>query len=166
MPLIELETLISAPAELVFDLARSVDLHTISTSSTKEKAVAGKTKGLMELQESVTWEARHLGLTQRLTSQITSFDRPHHFIDEMIKGIFKSFHHEHHFNPMGNKTLMKDLFEYHSPWGTLGKIADNLFLKNYMKAFLTSRNRIIKEYAESDLWRLVLKDQNINDYHD
>jgi hypothetical protein len=40
MPVIELSTSISAPVERVFDLARSIDLHTNSTSSTGERAVA------------------------------------------------------------------------------------------------------------------------------
>ena len=59
MPIIRLETSINADQQAVFDLARSIDLHQISTAHTNERAVAGKTSGLLELNESVTWEARH-----------------------------------------------------------------------------------------------------------
>ena len=79
MPKIELTTEIAAPIEVVFDLARSIDLHEQSTSQTNEKAVAGRTSGLIELGESVTWEATHFFVRQRLTARIVKFERPTHF---------------------------------------------------------------------------------------
>ncbi|MFX8875810.1 hypothetical protein ABTM97_19785, partial [Acinetobacter baumannii] len=77
--------------EKCFDLARSIDLHQISTAETNEKAIAGKTNGLINLNETVTWEATHFGIRQKLTSKITKFDRPYHFRDEQVKGAFKCF---------------------------------------------------------------------------
>jgi adenylyl- and sulfurtransferase ThiI len=41
MPVITLETYINADKQTVFDLARSIDLHQISTKHTNEKAIAG-----------------------------------------------------------------------------------------------------------------------------
>src|ERR1700744_4744274 len=97
MPKIELTTRINAPIDKVFDLARSIDLHMESTKQTGEQAIAGKTSGLIELGESVTWRAKHFGIWQSLTSKITEFDQPNFFVDEMVKGAFKSFRHQHHF---------------------------------------------------------------------
>ena len=59
MPVIELATSIAAPIDRVFDLARSIDLHTNSTSGTGERAVAGVTSGLIGPEQEVTWRARH-----------------------------------------------------------------------------------------------------------
>ena len=67
MSFIKLETYISAPIEKVFDLARSIDLHKVSTLGTNEEAIAGRTTGLIELGETVTWQAKHFGLYQKLT---------------------------------------------------------------------------------------------------
>ncbi len=156
MPIIELHTEIKANIEIVFDLSRSVDLHKISTEHTNEKVVAGKTSGLIGLNESVTWRAKHFGIYQKLTSKITEFDRPHYFADEMVSGAFKKFKHEHHFADLDDGTLMTDIFEYHSPLGLLGRLADKLFLKTYLTALLEKRNRIIKEFAESGNWKEVL----------
>ena len=61
MPEIKLQTYINADIQVVFDLARSIDLHTISTAHPHEKAIAGKTSGLISLGEEVTWKARHFG---------------------------------------------------------------------------------------------------------
>ena len=60
MPIIKAELLINAPIEICFDLARSIDIHAESTSQTKERAIGGVTNGLIQLGQSVTWEAIHL----------------------------------------------------------------------------------------------------------
>lgn len=157
MPIIELQTIIHADITVVFDLSRSVDFHQLSATHTHEKAIGGRKTGLIELNESVTWRAKHFGIYQRLTSKITEFDRPSYFVDEMVRGAFKSFRHEHFFKKTERgATLMKDKFEYQSPLGFLGKIADYLFLEQYMVKFLTKRNEAIKQCAESDQWRKIL----------
>ena len=71
MPIIELETVVAAPIERVFDLCRCIELHVRSTDATSEIPVAGVTSGLMGPDDEVTWEATHLGVRQRLTSRIS-----------------------------------------------------------------------------------------------
>ncbi|MEX0273303.1 MAG: cell division protein [Flavobacteriaceae bacterium] len=156
MPRIELKTEIKADINIVFDLSRSIDLHKISTKHTNEEAIAGKTSGLIGMNESVTWRAKHFGIYQKLTSRITEFDRPKYFSDEMVNGAFAEFKHEHHFEKFNEGTLMTDFFDYKSPLGILGKIADKLFLKRYMTELLTNRNRIVKEFAESEKWKEII----------
>lgn len=156
MPRIELKTTIKAEKIIVFDLSRSIDLHKISTQHTKEKAIAGITKGLIGLGESVTWRAKHLGFYQELTSKIMEFEHPNYFVDEMVKGAFKRFKHEHHFTQIGNETLMIDVFNYKSPFGLIGNLVDTLFLKNYIKKLLLKRNTIVKEFAETNKWKEIL----------
>ncbi len=149
MPKIELQTEIKACKERVFDLSRSIDLHKISTKHTNETAIAGKTSGLIELDESVTWRAKHFGLYQKLTAKITEYDRPNYFADEMVRGAFSRFKHQHYFEECNGGTLMTDIFDYKAPFGVLGKLADKVFLKAYMTNLLTQRNRIVKEFAEN-----------------
>lgn len=156
MPIIKLTTEIHAAKEIVFDLSRSIDLHKISTEHTKEDAIDGVTSGLIGLDEWVTWKARHFGITQKLTSKVVEYNRPTFFADEMVSGAFKSFRHEHYFTERNGRTEMIDIFTYQSPFGKFGKLADRFFLKRYMTDLLEKRNRIIKEFAESDKWEKVL----------
>jgi ligand-binding SRPBCC domain-containing protein len=158
MPVIKLRTEIKANKEIVFDLSRSIDLHKISTEHTSETAIAGKTTGLIGPNDSVTWRAKHFGIYQILTSKITEFDRPNYFVDEMVSGAFKRFKHDHLFTDFDGGTLMTDFFDYESPLGILGKIADKLFLEKYMSDLLNQRNRIVKEFAESDRWKKIITD--------
>lgn len=151
MPKIEIRTKINASPKTVFDLSRSIDIHMLSTKKTNEKAIAGRTSGLIELGETVTWRAKHFGIYQKLTVKITEFESPHFFVDEMVRGAFKGFRHEHHFSKLGKGTLMLDIFDYESPFGILGKLVDYLVLEKYMAQFLTERNLVIKEIAESQI---------------
>src|SRR5687767_12428349 len=95
MPVIELSTYISAPIERSFDLARSIDLHMLSTQGTNERAIAGVTSGLIDHGQTVTWSATHFGIRQTLTSKITALVYPTYFRDEMISGVFNSICHDH-----------------------------------------------------------------------
>ena len=162
MPRISIKTIVKADKKIVFDLSRSIDLHLISTAHTNERAIAGKTEGLINLNESVTWEAKHLGFKQHLTSKVTELESPNYFVDEMEKGAFKRFRHEHIFSDSSGWTIMQDEFDYTSPIGFLGKIADYLFLKKYMTRLLKKRNMIIKDFAESDKWKEVLKKKYVS----
>lgn len=148
MTVIEIETRIESDINKCFDLTRDIDIHKLSTETTNETAVAGRTSGLCELGDKITWEANHFGFRQRLSVEITKFDRPNFFEDRMTKGAFKSMRHEHHFKSIDGGTIMKDKFEYQVPFGFVGQIFDKLILKGYMTKFLVTRNEVIKKIAE------------------
>ncbi len=152
-------TFIHAPIERVFDLSRSIDVHLISASGTNEQTVAtgGLTTGLMRLGDVVTWQARHFGIRQRLTSKITQFDPPHAFQDTMLRGAFAHMQHDHFFRAMPHgATAMRDTFRFAAPIPILGPIADHLVLARYMRNFLRERNNVIKQVSESTIWQQYL----------
>ena len=148
MATIVLHTEIEAPAQKCFDLSRAVEIHLQSTEQTNERVVEGRSSGLFELNDIVTWEAKHFGINQRLTVKITKMEAPLFFEDRMLKGAFKSMRHEHHFTEIDGKTVMKDIFCYETPLGVAGKAFDALILKRYMTKFLVLRNKVIKQAAE------------------
>ncbi|QCR32517.1 SRPBCC family protein [Lysinibacillus sp. SGAir0095] len=149
MPIIKHMQFIKAPMEVCFDLARNVDIHTKTTAKTKEKAVGGVTQGLLKEGDTVTWEATHFGIKQRLTAKVIYMKKPTEFVDIMIKGAFQSFTHTHRFRKEKGGTLMIDIFEYKSPYGPIGLIADKLFLERYMTRFIISRAKELKRIAET-----------------
>jgi ligand-binding SRPBCC domain-containing protein len=149
MPVVCVTTRIRAPIDHCFDLARSVEIHLRSTAKTQETAVGGVTQGLVGPNDQVTWEVTHFGIRQRLTSRITVWDRPNHFRDSLVHGAFKSFDHDHFFEHDQGVTTMKDRFEYKSPLGWLGRLADVLFLKRYMFRLLQTRAEVIRLAAET-----------------
>lgn len=156
MPTIELRTEIHAGIKTCFDLARSIDFHQLSTAGTNEKAIEGRTTGLINLGEFVTWQATHFGVKQKLTSKITAFQSPTHFRDEQVRGAFKFIIHDHYFEQTGKQVMMTDIFRFQSPFGIAGQLFDKLVLTKYLTKFLIERNRLIKEYAESKKWETIL----------
>ncbi len=151
MPKILLETPIRASPEICYRLSLNVDLHKVSASKTKEYIVGGVANGIMKLGESVTWKAKHFGVWQTLTTKITIAEPYFHFTDEMTQGAFKSMKHEHYFEQTDEGTLMRDVFNFESPYGLAGKLFNLFVLERYMRNFLAERNQVIKEVAESEL---------------
>ncbi len=147
---IVLVTTINAPIQIVFDCARSVDIHLLSTAKTNEKAIAGRTSGLCELGDEITWRAKHFGIYQNLTSKITKFKAPFYFRDAMVKGAFSFFKHDHFFEENNGITIMKDVFQYGVPYGIFGRLFNAVVLKKYMYNLLNTRNLVIKEVCENE----------------
>ncbi len=148
MPVIRIVTAIDAPIGVCFDVARDIDFHAESLATTGERAVAGRTSGLIGPGEWVTWEGRHLGIRQRLTAKITAFERPFYFRDVMTAGAFRSFAHDHRFEGRDGRTVMTDVVEFRSPLGPAGWLADRLCLAGYLRRLLGGRCTAIKQRAE------------------
>ncbi len=150
MTCIELETRIQAPIARCFDAARDIGLHVHLASRSKERAIAGKIKGLIGGGEWVTFRARHFGIPFVLTARITQFEAPQRFVDEQIKGLFARLQHTHQFESLGsNQTLMRDIIEFECPFGILGRIAQPI-VERHLRGFLIERSRGLKAWLETE----------------
>lgn len=148
MTTIELNTLIKAPIEEIFNLSRDIDFHIQSASQTNEKAIAGVTSGLINEDETVTWQGRHFGFYLKHTSKIIKMNVPYSFTDVMIEGHFVYFCHDHFFQEKDGHIIMKDILRYKTPFGIFGRLFNRLLLKNHLVHFLEKRNEAIKISAE------------------
>lgn len=149
------ETFINAPADVVFDLARDVEVHVASFPRSRERPVAGVTSGLLGPDDQVTWQAIHFGLRWQMTSGITAFDRPRRLVDEQICGPFATFHHEHLIVGLGHGVVMRDRVSFRAPGGPLGWIIERAGLGWYLKRLIRQRGRTIKRLAEDTTHRDV-----------
>lgn len=152
----ELITDIKAPREIVFDLARSIDLHLDSAGDTREKVIEGRSSGLFAEGETATWEGTHFGMRLQLSSRVSGIKFPEQFHSCMVKGNFKKLEHGHFFEVTAGGTRMTDKFCFEAPFGIFGRMAEKLFLRIHMKNFLEKRNRVIKQTAESEKWKTFL----------
>ena len=149
---IVIETRIAAPIELCFDLARDPAAHAEQAAFTGERVVEpGRTTGLLELGDLLTFEGRHLGVRQRLTVRITEMQPPVRFVDEGVRSAFRRLRHVHEFRVEGDVTVMCDVIEWTSPFGVLGRIADALFVTRHMRWFVTEKQRRLKAMVEASL---------------
>ncbi|MGG1517897.1 SRPBCC family protein [Paenibacillus oryzisoli] len=143
------EIIVKAPMAVCFDAARDITYHGQTVWPwTKERAVDGRVRGLIENGETVTFEARHFGIRQRLTAKVTSMNKPASFVDAMTKGAFRYLTHTHEFEEAAEGTLMRDILDFSSPYGWVGLAFDKLVLKRYMRAFIRYRQRTLKRVIE------------------
>jgi ligand-binding SRPBCC domain-containing protein len=159
MTVIRETTLIRAPIERCFDLARSVEVHLAGNIHWGEQATAsaGITSGLLAAGDQVTWRAKHFGVRHRVTKRIKQMDRPAHFQDAAVRGIFPFMRHDHFFRALsGDETEMRDVFAFAAPLPLIGLLAEILFLRRYMRKLLRERNAVIRQMAESGEWRQYL----------
>ena len=153
---IELKTQIAAPIERCFNLARNIDLHMASTNQTGEQAVARVTTGMIGPEETVTWRGRHFGFMVTHTSRITAYSSPRHFQDSMVRGMFKSFCHDHYFTTTDGETVMEDVMKFEAPCGFVGGLIERILLREHLRLLLQKRNDCIKRVAESEEWKKYL----------
>lgn len=152
---LEETTVIDAPIQRCFDLARSVEVHLIANVHSGEQALAvGEiTSGLVGLGQQVTWRAKHFGIWHNLISETTALEPPSHFQVTMIQGVFRSMQADHLFRALpSGATEMKDIFAIAAPLPILGPLAEALFLRRYMLVLVRERNTVIKQIAGSSEW--------------
>jgi ligand-binding SRPBCC domain-containing protein len=148
MTTIKITTHYFAPIERVFDTNRNIDIHQQSASKTKEVAIAGITSGLINKNETVTWKGKHFGVYLTHQSLISEMVFPTYFVDEQLKGQFKSFKHQHFFEQKENYVEVTDLLEYETPFGIFGQLFDKILLKKHLTNFILHRNAVLKNLAE------------------
>lgn len=159
MPTLHLTSFIAAPQDIVFDLNRNVSLHKISMEHVKEEAVGGVTSGLINKEDTVTWKGKHLFKTRYFTSKIIEMKPYETFTDKMVKGDFKFFEHQHYFKPADNGTIVIDIIKYETPYGFIGELVNKFYLSSYLEKLISHRNKVIKQYAETDKWRALLSNR-------
>jgi ligand-binding SRPBCC domain-containing protein len=151
VPRVDLITDIAAQPDVCFDLSLDVGVHLAAAPG--QRVVGGVRDGRMKLGEHVTWSARHFGVCWRMTSKIVVYQRPHTFVDEMQRGPFGRWRHQHIFEKTGYGTRMIDHVAFASPFGRLGRLVDALVLERYMARLLRQHNAHLRAVAEETMAR-------------
>jgi ligand-binding SRPBCC domain-containing protein len=130
-----------------FAASLDVDLHVRSMAASGERAIAGVTSGQLGPGQTVTWRARHFGVPWQLTSRISEYERPTRFVDEQVRGPFRSWRHEHRFaaDPAApGMVLMTDVVEFTAPGGPFGALAAVTILRPYLRKLIRQRNTTLR----------------------
>ena len=94
------------------------------------------------------------GLHHEHLTFVPQFDPPWFFSDQMERGRFQHFHHDHHLREVPEGTELNDEIVFSLPlwWG--GAFAAKYILKPKIAALLRTRLQLIKCIAESkDEWQ-------------
>jgi hypothetical protein len=146
---------INAPADRCFLLSTSIPLvaRTIGLQPTE-----GRTTGLALMDDRILWRGWKFGLPALHETLITAYQRPTFFQDTMGSGRFRSFQHDHHFEPVAGRTLLHDEIRFTMLFGPLGRLVARAVVIPHIAGLLSSRLHLIKRLAEGEEWRQYLPD--------
>lgn len=156
MPNIHLTTFISAPAERVLDLSRSIGIYKLLFHKRKETFRAATGGSLMLLKETFSIEAKHLRKTRQLTLHMSNFSTGQYYMIEKVKGSLSVYRHDHFVKEVANGTLLIDKIEYGYPEDFIGRVLSKLYLHAGLEKLIEQRNELIRQHAESEKWRVLL----------
>jgi ligand-binding SRPBCC domain-containing protein len=157
MPTIHLTSCILAPIDRVFNLSRSTSLHkAVIRKYDGGNLDGGGAEGLMKQGDKIRFQLKLMGAKRTLVTQMEHLEFPAVFNSSLVSGPFKSLHHEHHFKSIANGTLLIDLLEYEPAFGLAGRMADTMIIRSFLKKYLEAKNKLIKQYAEGEKWKVVI----------
>lgn len=82
---------------------------------------------------------------------IEEYDPPHAFVDVQRKGPYRRWHHTHRFEEVAEGTLMLDVVEYEMPFGFLGLVVHELFVRRTLDRIFDYRRKRIGELLRPNL---------------
>jgi ligand-binding SRPBCC domain-containing protein len=101
---------------------------------------------VMEKGSLIDYQIRLSGLPFRWRTLISSYNPPHEFVDEQIKGPYSFWHHRHQFYAEGDETVIEDTVTYTIPFGILGRIVHTLFIRAKLRKIFEYRKAIIERW--------------------
>jgi len=78
-------------------------------------------------------------------TEITQVKRPHLFVDEQRYGPYRMWHHQHHINESKRGVEVTDLVDFILPFGPLGNLAYQLFVKKQLSEIFEFRKKVLLE---------------------
>lgn len=91
-----------------------------------------------------------LAIPLNWTTRINSMKRNVMFIDEQIKGPYKTWIHEHSFRELENGVMMTDKLTYDIGWGFIGKIVSWLWVDQQVREIFEYRRTKLNEIFNID----------------
>lgn len=86
-----------------------------------------------------------LNIPMRWVTEIKTVKDGLFFVDEQRIGPYKIWHHEHHFNDLGDSVEMTDIVSYVLPLGFLGNIMHGLVVKKKLETIFAYRFEAVEK---------------------
>jgi len=86
-----------------------------------------------------------LGIPLSWTSHISSLKEGDYFVDDMLEGPFKVWHHQHRFESKDGGTLIIDDLHYRIPLEPFSKILHPLLVQRNLEKMFQHRESVVKE---------------------
>jgi len=93
----------------------------------------------------IRYSLRIHGVPLHWTSRIVEWAPPHSFVDEQVRGPYRTWHHTHRFVAEGNQTRIVDDVLYALPFGPMGRLAHRMKVKSDVEKIFAFREMRIRQ---------------------
>ncbi len=140
---LDVEQFIDQPVEKVFEFfSRPENLEEI-TPPRLGFTIMTPSPIPMEKGSLIDYTIRILGFPVHWRTLITSYDPPHGFVDEQIKGPYVLWHHRHSFKKENRGTIIRDTVRYAVPLGIIGRFLNLIWIRKDLKDIFAHRRKFI-----------------------
>ncbi len=139
------EQLVTRPLEEVFAFFERPENLTKITPPSLGFVILTPLPIEMKAGALIDYTIKVTGYRLRWWTLISTYDPPHSFVDEQIKGPYKLWHHTHRFRAVEGGTMISDEVKYALPLGLLGRTAHALFVRRQLKGIFAYREKVIGE---------------------
>ncbi len=139
--ILEKNTTINKPLSEVFDFfSKAENLNKITPSEVYFKIL---TPSPIEMKKGtlIDYKIKLNGISFKWKTEITEWDMPYKFADNQVKGPYTLWYHEHFFEEVNGKTIMKDRVSYLSKGWIFAPILHWLFVDKKVKEIFEFRER-------------------------
>lgn len=93
----------------------------------------------------IDYKLRVRGIPLRWRTRIATWDPPHRFTDEQLKGPYARWHHTHTFTAENSGTRCEDIVEYRPRGGPLAPLINRLFVQGDVAKIFAYRAKVLDE---------------------
>ena len=141
---LDVEQFIDQPVEKVFEFfSRPENLEEI-TPPRLGFTIMTPSPIPMEKGSLIDYTIKILGFPVHWRTLITSYDPPHGFVDEQIKGPYVLWHHRHSFKKENSGTIIRDTVRYAVPLGIIDRFLNLIWIQKDLKDIFVYRRKFIE----------------------
>ena len=143
---LEAKQFINIPIEQAWDFFSSPANLSKITPSHMGFEITSELAEKMHAGQIITYRVGLLpGVKSNWVTEITHVDEQKFFVDEQRYGPYSMWHHEHRLTPIEGGTMMDDIISYKPPFGPLGSLANELFIKRQLHQIFAYRRMAIRK---------------------
>ena len=145
---LEFATRIAASVEAVFAFHAEPDALARLMPPWDPSRVVEPPKSL-EVGTRVVVETRVGPIRFSIVAVHTEYELNRIFVDEMEKGPFSYWRHEHHFEDVDGDCLLRDRILYTPRFGIFGRLAEPLLVRPRLRKLFEHRHQVTRAYFEA-----------------
>lgn len=92
--------------------------------------------------DRIRYRLRLRGVPLGWTTEISAMEPPRRFVDRQLRGPYRLWEHEHHFEPLGDDVLMTDRVRY-AHWG--GTLVERLLVRPDLERIFDHRRERLEQ---------------------